>query len=176
MEDVPSILVEIQPVLPPGQIEPNPLVPRSVGRLGGYRTMLLVGGILWIGGLLVILFVGRNRGRAATLSAGRPASLADRLRGTIEDAVSGKLNQSELAELERMLLAYWRRRLGMEDLDAADAIARLREHEEAGALLKQLERWLHRPETASDIDVAALLEPYRVIPADALEDKYPPTP
>lgn len=176
MEDIPSILVEIQPVLPPGQIEPNELEPQSVGRLGGYRAMLVLGGIVWVGGLLVILFAGRRRRQAAALAARQPASLADRLRGTVEDAVAGRLSQSELAELERMLLAYWRRRLDMEDLDAAEAIVRLREHEDAGALLKQLEQWLHCPDTTSDVDVASLLEPYRTLPADALENKHPPTP
>ena len=176
MEDIPSILVDIQPVLPPGQVEPNELELRSVGRLGGYRAMLVVGGIVWVGGLLVILFAGRKRRQAAALAARRPASLADRLRGTVEDAVAGNLSQSELAEMERMLLAYWRRRLGMDDMDAAEAIIRLREHEDAGALLKQLERWLHCPDTSSDVDVASLLEPYRNLPPDALEDKHPPTP
>lgn len=175
-DEVPSILVEIQPVLPPGQIEPNELEPQSIGRLGGYRALLVVGGIVWVGGLLVILFAGRKRRQAAALAARQPASLADRLRGTVEDAVAGKLSQSELAELERMLLAYWRRRLGMEDLDAAEAIARLREHEDAGALLKQLERWLHCPDTAPDVDIASLLEPYRTLPADTLENKNRPTP
>jgi len=176
MGEAPPILVEIQPVLPPGQIEPNKLEPRSAGRLGGYRAMLVLGGIVWVGGLLVILFAGRKRRQAAALAARQPASLADRLRGTVEDAVAGKLNQSELAELERMLLAYWRRRLDMEELDAAEAIVRLREHEDAGALLKQLERWLHCPDTSSDVDVASLLEPYRNLPADALEEKHIPTP
>jgi hypothetical protein len=168
--------VEIQPVLPPGQIEPNELEPQSVGGFGGYRVMLVAGGIVWLGGLLVILFAGRKRSRAAALAARQPASLADRLRGTVEKAVAGKLSQSELAELERMLLAYWRRRLDMEQLDAAEAIVRLREHEDAGALLTQLEQWLHCPGTSSDVDVASLLEPYRNLPADALEDKHPPTP
>ena len=175
MEEIPSILVEIQPVLSPGQIEPNELELQTVGHLGGYRAMLVVGGIVWIGGLLVILFVGRKRSQAAALSSGQPASLADRLRGMVEDAVEGKLDQSELAELERTLLAYWRRRLDMEDIDAAEAMVRLREHEDAGALLTQLERWLHRPETASEVDIASLLEPYRTLPAETLEDEHPPT-
>ena len=46
-------------------------------------------------------------------------------------------------------------------------MALLREHDEAGPLLRRLEDWLHRPAgTAEPVDVAALLEPYQAIPAD----------
>ncbi len=46
-------------------------------------------------------------------------------------------------------------------------MAMLREHEEAGPLLRRLEDWLHRPAgSAEPVDVAALLAPYQAIPAD----------
>ena len=48
-------------------------------------------------------------------------------------------------------------------------MAVLREHDEAGGLLKQLEIWLHRPGNAGEVDLAALLKPYQDLPADALE-------
>jgi len=65
------------------------------------------------------------------------------------------------AELERMLLAFWGRRLGLTNLDPSQALAEMRRHAEAGRLIEQLERWLHRPDTADQVDVSALLGPYR---------------
>jgi hypothetical protein len=45
----------------------------------------------------------------------------------------------------------------------------LRQHAEAGPLLQSLEDWLHRPEPAADVDIAALLVPYRDMPAHELD-------
>jgi hypothetical protein len=37
----------------------------------------------------------------------------------------------------------------------------MRQHPEAGALLNQLELWLHRPGTAEQVDLGKLLWPYQ---------------
>jgi hypothetical protein len=47
----------------------------------------------------------------------------------------------------------------------ADALAELKRHIEAGALLRALERWLHRPGGATREEISDLLEPYRQLPA-----------
>lgn len=168
--DLPAIEVEITPVLPPGQVLPNALEPRGTPPLGGYRALLIVAGVLWLAGLLAILFWGRSRRRRQGSAAQAPRTLADRLRPLVEKAIAGKLERGRAAELERTLLAYWRRRLQLDDLRAADAIVALREHGEAGRLLEQLDRWLHRPgNDSSDVDIAALLAPYRDLPEDALD-------
>ncbi len=166
--NLPAIRVEIKPVLPPGQIQPNRLESKPAPFLGGYRILLLVVAIVWVVGLIALLFVGRRRKPAAD-GADRPQlTLADRLRPAVEDAIAGKLTQSRQAELERLLLAFWRKRLNLEEMKAAEAISALRDHEEAGGLLRQLELWLHRRDHNDSVDVAALLKPYQDIPADAL--------
>ncbi len=78
-----------------------------------------------------------------------------------------------LAELEMMLVAFWRKKLQLEDRDAAAVIPELRRHEEAGPLLSQLEVWLHRPATGDEVNVEELLNPYRSLPSDALESLDP---
>ena len=40
---------------------------------------------------------------------------------------------------------------------------------EAGALLRELEKWLHKPGPAQDVDVAELLKPYEKLPAEERE-------
>ncbi|HXG09961.1 MAG TPA: hypothetical protein VNK04_09245 [Gemmataceae bacterium] len=166
--DLPPLRVEIQSVLPPGQIEPNPLAMRPSPVLGGYRLLLVGVGILWVAGLLAILLVGRRKKRDAGAAA-RPLTVADRLRPLVEKALAGKLTPSQLAELERALLAFWRRRLRLENARPAEAMTLLRAHQEAGPLLAQLEAWLHRPGTAAHVDVAALLRPYQNIPPEAID-------
>jgi hypothetical protein len=94
--------------------------------------------------------------------------MADRLRPLVEAAMAGRIGVAQKAELERLLIGYWRRRLGLERAEPSRVMAVLREHDEAGPLLRRLEDWLHRPpgEAAGPADVAALLEPYRSIPAE----------
>jgi hypothetical protein len=80
-------------------------------------------------------------------------------------AAEGRLDEGGKAELERLLLAYWRRRLGLEQQKVAQAMPVLREHAEAGVLLRELEAWLHRPGPRPATDVGRLLEPYRNVAA-----------
>lgn len=166
-DDLPPVPVHVDAVRPAEKVEPSGLGSVAPPKLGGYRTMLWVAGSLWVAGLLLILFVGRGKRRAA-MAQERPVTLADRLRPIVADAVAGRLPDERRAELERLLLGFWRQRLGLHDHKAADAIAALRAHDEAGRLLRALETWLHAPPHAREpVDVPALLRPYENLPADA---------
>jgi hypothetical protein len=161
IQHLPPLPVEASSVLPPGQVLPNPLNPRPSPWVGGYRLVLVAGGVVWVLGLLAVLFVGRRRRPAAEQTQAAPVTAADRLRPLVESAVAGTLTPGQWAELERTLLAFWRRRLGLEQAAPAEAMARLRRHPEAGQLLEQLEAWLHRPGPPGPVDLAALLRPYQ---------------
>ena len=166
IDDVPALPVEVVSVLPAGQIQPNMLRAERAPRLGGYRTALFVLGGVWIVGLLAIVLTRRSKRRREALAARRPVTLAERLRPLVEAAREGRLDEHQKGELERMLLAYWRRRLNLYDLKPADAVAQLREHEQAGPLIRQLESWLHAPGRADSVDIGELLEPYQDISLD----------
>jgi hypothetical protein len=169
--DLPAITVKVQPLLPPGQVTPNPLEIHKAPSLGGYRTLQIVAGTAWAVGFLAIIYIGflRRKRRDPSVRA-KPRSLADRLRPLVEGAIAGQLSQPELANLERTLLAFWRQRLDLNRADPAEAIERLRCHPEAGPLLEQLEIWLHRPGPNVRVDPVHLLQPYQSLPPDALED------
>jgi len=79
------------------------------------------------------------------------------------------LPPAKLAELERALVSYWRRKLVLEDLAPVEALATLRAHPEASPLVTQLEAWLHRPAGQQTVDVGQLLEPYRNIAPEELD-------
>ena len=83
--------------------------------------------------------------------------------------MAGQLDEEGRAELELTLIAFWRRRLGLGDLGTLEALAQLKQHEEAGPLIRRLEEWLHRPGQAQVVDVDDLLTPYRSLPAESPE-------
>ena len=136
--------------------------------LGGYRWMLAGAAAFWILAAFPIFLSRRHRKTTVETAAPlAPPTLADRLRPLVESATAGQLTADQQAQLERLLLAHWRQRLGLENLDAAEAMPRLREHPEAGALLRALEDWLHcRPGTVK-VDLESVLAPYRKLPAEA---------
>jgi hypothetical protein len=168
--DLPAIPVTITSVLPRGRVRPNDLELARAPWLGGYWLMLTLGGVLWTVGLVAILFVGRKR-RQAESAQDRPRTLAEYLRPLVLEAIAGRSEPTRLADLERALIAYWTRRLDLHAKKPAEALTVLRQHAEAGPLLRQLEAWLHQRRRSDNIDVAVLLAPYRNLPADALEDR-----
>ena len=165
-DDLPPLPVEIASLLPAGQILPAALVVKPAPRLGGYRLLLAVLGVIWALGLAAILLVGRQRKRALAAAAATGPTLADQLRPLVAAAMAGQLSSDGQAQLERLLLGYWSRRLRLTDVEPADAIAAIRRDDQAGELLRQVEAWLHRPGGVGGVDVSAMLAPYRDLPAE----------
>jgi hypothetical protein len=166
-EELGNIRIQVRALLPDdhnGQL--NTHVPRLFPWIGGYRVLLGVIAVIWVGGLAAFIWAGRKkRAVAAPVVTTPPPSLAELMRPLVDAAATGKITSEGQARLERLLMGYWREKLNLPDLRMAEALLRLKAHAEAGALLRALERWLHRPGGASPQEVAALLEPYRCIPA-----------
>jgi hypothetical protein len=162
--EMPKIPVVVEAVREESQHEPNELQPIPAPKLGGYERTMWMLGVAWAVGLLAILFAFRKRAKAAVASE-RPLTVADRLRPVVARALEGRLEQEGRAELERLLLSVWRRRLSLEHATARDAIVALRAHDEAGALLRALDQWLHAKDP-QPVDVDALLRPYAAIRDD----------
>lgn len=161
------IVVEVAGLLPARH--DGSLVPGAgpgLPRLGGYRAMLVAAGTAWVVGLAGWWFT-RRKAQAETTGVvvRREETLEERLRPLVDLAVRRELGLEGQARLERLLLGHWRRRLGWEGLPMDEALRRLRGHEQAGALIRALESWLHRPEGGTTVDVVALLAPYRDVAA-----------
>ncbi|MBL8727445.1 MAG: hypothetical protein JNM25_03370 [Planctomycetes bacterium] len=161
---LPPLQVTVTSVLPKGVMDPSEPGPEAPPRLRGYTALQIVVGALWGIGLLLILFVGR-RWRRVRVAATPAPTLADRMRPLVESVAAGRADDAAKAELERLLVAFWRARLDLRASKAAAAIVAIRAHPEAGALLRQVEAWLHRPVPPASFDVAALLAPYRSVSA-----------
>lgn len=161
--NLPPIPVHVAGLLSPKHdgrlIESSPA--RASG-LGGYRIAMGILCGLWIAGLGVWFWTRKRPVSDPTVAAeAAEPSIEDRLRPLVESAARRELGPEGQAQLERLLLGYWRLKLGWEELPMDDALARLRSHPDAGALLRSLESWLHRPPGSVSVDVAAVLAPYR---------------
>jgi hypothetical protein len=163
-----EIIVSVSGLLPEqhnGWLEEQALNAPSV--FGGYRAVAVVAVVLWILALFVILRAGRKP-KVAPIETPvqREPTFAERLRPLVERAAAGGLTGDEKAALERMLINHWQRRLGLAGANSGELIARLRQHAEAGALLRALEDWLHRPPGSAKVEVESVLAPYRNLPAE----------
>ena len=160
--DLPNLEVEVSGLLPASHQGELVQQPRSLARFfGGYRETLIGAGILWLLALFVLILVGRKKAAVpAQPNAPSQPTLAQRLSPLIMKAAAGELSNDGKAHLERLLLSYWRERLQLAELSPGDAVVALRQHPEAGILLRALEDWLHRPPGVARVDIQAFLQPY----------------
>lgn len=157
-----QVPLTIVTALPPGLPKPSELEAKPVPSIGGYRLVLKILGVLWVIGLLVIIYSFRKKKKAREVEAPKP-SLAERLKPLVQKAAGEELSSDEQAHLERYIVGHWREKLPeISGLQPVEAISRLRTHPEASPLILQLEEWLHapNPKVSSD-DLEPLLKPYR---------------
>jgi hypothetical protein len=138
---------------------------------GGYRTRAIAVVAAWLAVPVVVITRRLLRPKRVVEVEAEPAppTLADQLRPLVIAAASRELSVAEQGRLELLLYHYWRERLSLEGMEAAEAIVRIRHDAASGELLGAVEGWLHRPEQeAHDADrLSALLAPYREAPAVA---------
>jgi len=166
-DELAGIRLHAQAILPDdhsGQL--TAYVPRRFPFIGGYRVFLGFVTLLWVGGIVGFVMSYRKRRKVDQPVVLTPEpTIAERLRPLVEAAARGQLSVEEKAQVERLLTGFWRERLGLPEARMADAVAQLKAHAEAGALLGAVERWLHRREGASAEQISELLAPYRHAPA-----------
>jgi len=167
-DGLPRLTVQIDSVLSPGRVEPNRPASGELPAVGGYRAWMAIAALAWLAGLWAILKLGRKKDEAGAGEVLLPMTLAERLQPLVKRAVHGELSRRQEADLELILIAYWRKKLGLEARGAAQAMKELKAHPEAGPLLTKLEEWLHRDRPGGEVDLDALLRPYEDLPADAL--------
>ena len=174
-DGLPAIPVTVIPAYP--LIEKRTVVDpegRGLPLIGGYTIAAIGLGIVWAIGLLAIIFVGRKKTRGDETDPSKPLTLADKLRPLVEKASRGSMSVDEKARLERVLIAFWRKRASLEGLNAFDALLELKKHVEAGPLIQKLELWLHRPGGDPDDRIVEgldeLLKPYKNVSPDELEE------
>ena len=168
--NLPALTIKVAGVLPSphnGWLEEQAHAAPTL--FSSYRALLIGVGILWAVAFFVIRRVSRiPKSEFTPVTTARPLSFAERIRPLVERAAAGQLTAEEKATLERMLITHWQRRLNLSETNAGELIRHLRQHPEAGALLRALEDWLHRPPGRAAVRVEEFLAPYR-----KLEDLEP---
>lgn len=166
--NLPPLPVSISGILPEqhnGWLEEQAM--RSPGLFGGYKNIAILAIVLWVLAFFVVYRFGRKPKTDTNLKpVARPPTFAERIRPLLERAAAGKLTADEKALLERMLITHWQHRLGLANKSGDEIIAQLRQHSEAGVLLRALEDWLHRPPGSVAVSVDSVLAPYRNMPAE----------
>jgi hypothetical protein len=166
-DELGNLPIEVRSNLPAdhdGQL--NAYVPRPFPWIGGYRVFLGMLLVAWAGGIGVLSFLFRKK-KVVVVPPPVPVmpTFADLLRPLVASAAAGRLAPDGQAQLERLMMGYWRDKLKLPELRMAEALSRLKADAQAGELLRALERWLHRRGGVPLSEVAAVLEPYRAIPA-----------
>jgi hypothetical protein len=147
---LPPLMIEAAGVLPsgpPGMLTEPPTI--TTPKLGGYRKLIPVGiGVWLLAGIALIYSMRKRKSAAEAALSVPPPTLAERLQPLLELACKQPLATHEKAEMERLLLAHGRERLGQTHATDPAVWRALREHPEISSWLTTLESWLHRPDTA----------------------------
>jgi len=168
-DDLPSIPVTIQPLLP--EDHEGGLVSRQLRGItlpGGYRVFFVTVWVVWALLLIPIIIIGRpKKQKMERVEEVHQPTLAELLRPLVEHAIDGRLDTSGKARLERLLMNYWCEKLGLDETQVLASLEKIKVHPDAGVILRELECWLHQPPGRSKVDVASLLSPYRHIYIEA---------
>ncbi len=166
-EPMPITVTSVLPADHQGDLEP--LTPPPAPGGNGFRVLVSLAIVAWLIPLVVAIRRRiRERATVAPVSKTSDAepTFADQLRPLVEAAARSELSLDEKVHLERLLIAHWRAdEARPADEDHATTMRRLRDDDDVGPLLSGVERWLHGPPTRADVDVGALLAPFRAAPA-----------
>lgn len=170
-EAIPAILVLVDSLLPEDHLGDLDSIPGLDGpREGGFSTIFRVVFALWLIPAIAWLFWRwHNRPRPEPVVFEVVPTLAELLHPLVQQAIAGELDLEGQASLERLLLSYWRERLGLQAETQAAAVRAMRQHADAGELLRAVEAWLHRPghAPADQAEVQSLLARYQGVAASS---------
>ena len=162
-DELSNIFVNVQAVLPvdhDGKL--TGYAPELFSFIGGYRLFLGLIAFLWCSGIVGFVMSYRKKRIVCVPAVVVPEpTFEERMRPLVEAAAEGKLSLDDKATLERLLMGYWRGKLNLPELPMAEALEKVKAHDQAGELLRALERWLHQRNGASAHEVNVLLAPYR---------------
>jgi hypothetical protein len=168
---IPAILVQVDSLLPEDHLGDLDGIPGLDGPgAGGFSTIFRAVFALWlIPAIAWLLWRWHNRPRPEPVEVEVVPTLAELLQPLVQGAIAGELDLEGQAKLERLLLGYWRERLGLQAESQAVAVPAMRQHAEAGELLRAVEAWLHRPGNApaDQAEVQSLLARYQGVSAEA---------
>ncbi|HIF01447.1 MAG TPA: hypothetical protein EYG03_09510 [Planctomycetes bacterium] len=168
-DELPGLSVTVNSILLPDQVRPHAPDSGLLSRIGGYRMMLKLAVVVWILGLLAIIFAGRARQRGLAVAASETVlSPVDHMRRLVDRALeSGELSVEDKADLDVRILSFWCERRQLDNVPPGDALAALKNDDEAGPLLIGIERWFYSRHAPDREEIMSLLAPLAKLAATA---------
>ncbi len=174
---LPAIPVTIDSILP--ENHEGSLVSSELEKIslpGGYTVFFIAVWACWAIMLIPLIFLGRAK-KQPVIHEEPPytPTLADLLRPLVHKALEGQMTLADKTRLERLLMNYWCTRMNLDRTEMITTVEQLKQHPQAGELLRHLEYWLHEPPGRHHVDLAEVLTPYQTIPADeaAVQEERP---
>lgn len=122
-----------------------------------YETMAAVIA-LWIGWLLLLIFWRRKK-PAANFNTAPAPSFHQLMNSFLEKIEGNTMDDTAKAQMEMLLIQWWRDQSGYSNLEMHEVMRRLRMDQETSSALIKLQEWLHNPKHS--ITAAELLESLR---------------
>jgi hypothetical protein len=135
-----------------------------------YTALLSCSAAVWLALGLWMFFPRRVKRPTAPPSPPPPETateltLEDLLRPLVEKAAQKTIIAEEKARMEQILFRYWGALLQLDHLNSVEQLRRILEHEEAGALLRTVEKWLYQPDSEIPAEeITLILKPYMDLP------------
>ena len=122
--------------------------------LGGYRTLIIVAGVIWSLIFLSIIFY-RKKQPTSKQEIIIEKTLQERLSPLVTASAKGELSSEEQAHLERLIMGHWKQKL------PNHSFTQLRQHPDSSPLILKLEQWLHSPNpTITQHEISDILAPF----------------
>lgn len=133
---------------------------------GHYYATLTALAVAWVLWLLLLLFWKRRPALADHEITPAGPTLAEMLRSYVSQLQADTLDAAAKAKMEMLLLRRWREELALADQPMHASLVAMERHDDVGAALRQLQRWLHDPRAKTSVaKLAQVLEPYTREPA-----------
>lgn len=146
---------------------------KDVDSFKGYTARMVAATLLWfIAGVIAIYLIKPKKEEVVQEVKEKSPTVAELLAPLVNKAASNSLTTAEKSRLMTILMRYWQIKLDLKGMAADECIRSLREHEQAGVLLKALDGWLFNPKGINNAELKNVLEPYSgVLASDlSLED------
>lgn len=151
-----------------------------------YTILMVVAGLVWVGAGVRLFRPQKpvpqpvpppQAEQENTETEPQRETLASLLRPLVEKAADKSITSREKAQIEQILFLYWGKHLELDHLDSAEQMRRIRDHTQAGALLRTVDQWLYQPASVIPVEeINTSLAKYESIPADELPPPRPTPP
>lgn len=158
---LPRLRINVNSVLPVERLAPSTPQRGFVAAVGGYYTVMLFAVVVWVIGLLAILFWKSKAPEASAVNGpGQSLTEAEVIQQLVTHAIDNEeLSADQKADLDLKILNFWRTRRNLQGATATDALVQLKTDEQAGPLLAGLEQWFYSRTAPSRDQIVAMLKP-----------------